>query len=460
MEYGKNSCSDIQICYIGGGSQGWAWKLMSDLYLEEALSGTIRLYDIDREAAKANEAIGNRLFSYEGAKSKWNFVTADSLEKGLTGADFVIISILPATFEEMRSDVHAPEAYGIYQSVGDTVGPGGVFRALRTIPMYEVIAGAIKTCCPNAWVINYTNPMSICTGALYRIFPDIKAFGCCHEVFGAQRLLLMALKEELGIEEPDRHKLRTNVVGINHFTWITEASYKEVDLFPVYARFVEKHAKEGICDKVTDFHFMSLNKVKFDLFQRYGAIAAAGDRHLAEFVPEYLQNPENVEAWGYALTPIEYRIDNKKELNEKSRAYASGAEPIPIEPSGEEGVAQIKALLGLGEIITNVNLPNRGQLQASREIVVETNALFTKDSVRPVMAGALPDGVALLMCRHMQNQEMIVKAALHRDTKLAFEAFCNDPITARLSLKQAKELFVRMFENTRQYLPDYAPLSV
>ena len=460
MEYGKNSCSDIQICYVGGGSQGWAWKLMSDLYLEEALSGTIRLYDIDMEAAKANEAIGNRLFAYEGAKSKWNFVTAASLEEGLKGADFVIISILPATFEEMRSDVHAPEAYGIYQSVGDTVGPGGVFRALRTIPMYEVIAGAIKTYCPNAWVINYTNPMSVCTGALYRIFPDIKAFGCCHEVFGAQRLLLMALKEELGIEEPDRHKLRTNVVGINHFTWITEASYKEVDLFPIYARFVEKHYKEGICDKVTDFHFMSLNKVKFDLFQRYGVIAAAGDRHLAEFVPEYLQNPENVEAWGYALTPIEYRIDNKKELNEKSRAYASGAAPIPIEPSGEEGVAQIKALLGLGEIVTNVNLPNRGQLQASQEIVVETNALFTRDSVRPVMAGALPDGVALLMGRHMQNQEMIVKAALHRDTKLAFEAFCNDPITARLSFQQAKELFVRMFENTRQYLPDYAPLSV
>lgn len=459
MEYERKNCSDIQICYIGGGSQGWAWKLMSDLYLEEALSGTIRLYDIDMEAAKANEAIGNRLFAYEGAKSKWNFVTASSLEEGLTGADFVIISILPATFEEMRSDVHAPEEYGIYQSVGDTVGPGGLFRALRTIPMYEVIANAIKAYCPKAWVINYTNPMSICTGALYKIFPEIKAFGCCHEVFGAQRLLLMALKEELGIEEPDRHKLRTNVVGINHFTWITEASYQDVDLFPVYASFAEKHYKEGICDKVTDFHFMSQNKVKFDLFRRYGAIAAAGDRHLAEFVPEYLQNPENVEAWGYALTPIDYRVDNKKDLNEKSRAYALGETEIPIEPSGEEGVAQIKALLGLGEIVTNVNLPNQGQLTASHEIVVETNALFSRDSVKPVMAGKIPDGVSLLMGRHMQNQEMILKAALERDTELAFCAFLNDPITAKLNLKQARALFSKMFENTRAYLPGYAPLK-
>lgn len=458
MKYGEKRCDDIQICYIGGGSQGWAWKLMSDLYLEEAISGTIRLYDIDMEAAKANEIIGNRLFAGEDAKGKWNFVTASSLAEGLTGADFVIISILPAGFDEMRSDVHAPETYGIYQSVGDTVGPGGIFRALRTIPMYEVIANAIKAYCPKAWVINYTNPMSVCTGALYRIFPDIKAFGCCHEVFGAQRLLLMALKEELGIEETDRHKLRTNVAGINHFTWITEASYRNIDLLPIYARFVEKHYEKGICDKVTDFHFMSQNKVKFDLFRRYGAIAAAGDRHLAEFVPEYLGNPETVETWGYALTPIDYRIDNKRELNEKSRAYASGEVPIPIEPSGEEGVAQIKALLGLGEIVTNVNLPNKGQLEIPYEIVVETNALFSRDSVRPVVAGTLPDRVALLMDKHMQNQQMILKAALERDTQLAFSVFLNDPITAKLTLKQAKELFSRMFENTRQYLPDYEAL--
>lgn len=455
MVYEKNSCKEINICYIGGGSQGWAWKLMSDLYLEEALSGTIRLYDIDEDAARANEAIGNRMFAYEGAKSKWKFTTASTLKEGLKGADFVIISILPATFEEMRSDVHAPEAYGIYQSVGDTTGPGGLFRALRTIPMYEVIGEAIRDYCPKAWVINYTNPMSLCTGALYKIFPEIKAFGCCHEVFGAQRVLLMALKEELGIEEKDRHALRTNVVGINHFTWITQASYKNIDLFPVYRTFVEKHFKEGICDKITDYHFMSQNRVKFDLFRKYGVIAAAGDRHLAEFVPDYIQNPQTVEQWKFALTPVDYRVENKKELNEKSEAYAAGKLPIPIEPSGEEGVAQMKALLGLGELITNVNLPNRGQLEAPEGIVVETNALFTKDCVRPVMAGGMPDGVRLLMGRHMQNQEMILKAALERDKKLAFEAFCNEPLTAKLNLAQAKELFDRMFENTKAYLPGY-----
>ncbi len=113
MIYTEGKCRDIQICYIGGGSQGWAWKLMSDLFMEEALSGTVRLYDIDKEAALANEQIGNRLSAQEGAKGHWKYVCAPTLEKGLKGADFVIISILPATFEEMGSDVHAPEKYGI-----------------------------------------------------------------------------------------------------------------------------------------------------------------------------------------------------------------------------------------------------------------------------------------------------------------------------------------------------------
>lgn len=455
MYYDETGCHDIQICYIGGGSQGWAWKLMSDLYLEDSLSGTVRLYDIDIEAARTNEKIGKRMFSYKDAKGKWDFVTSNTLEEGLRGADFVIISILPATFEEMRSDVHAPEKYGIWQSVGDTVGPGGIFRALRTIPMYEVIGNGIKKCCPDAWVINYTNPMALCTGALYKVFPDIKAFGCCHEVFGIQRVLQMALEEVVGIKEKDRHKLCINVVGINHFTWVTQATYKGLDLFPIYDRFVENHYKEGICDKITDPHFMSKNRVKFDLFKKYGVMAAAGDRHLAEFVPEYVKDPKTVESWGFSLTPVDYRIENKSELNQKSIAYASGEKEIPIEPSGEEGVAQIKALLGLGDLVTNVNLPNVGQMEAETGAIVETNAYFTKNSVRPVFSGGLPDGVKIMMDRHLETQQMILKAALDRNLNLAFEAFYNDPMLGRLGREQAKELFNTMVMNIKEYLPGY-----
>ncbi len=455
MKYLENSCSDINICYIGGGSQGWAWKLMSDLYLEESLSGTVRLYDIDQQAAKANAIIGNTISGYEGAKGHWTYKSVSTLQEGLSGADFVIISILPGTFKEMYSDVHTPEKYNILQSVGDTTGPGGLFRALRTIPMYEEIANSIKKYAKDAWVINYTNPMSICVGALYAVFPEIKAFGCCHEVFGAQRLLLMALKEFEGIEETDRHNLRTNVLGINHFTWIDEASYKTYDLMPVYDKFVEKHYAGGICDKVTDIHFMSKNRVKFDLYRRYGIISAAGDRHLAEFVPGYIRDEKTVQEWGFSLTPIDWRIDNKEMLIKLSREYVNKERPIPIEESGEEGVRQIKALLGLEDLITNVNLPNDNQLVCDKGVVVETNALFTKNKVRPLVAGKLPDDINLMMSVHMNNQKMVLKAGLERDKKLAFAAFLNDPLVKNISVDQAQALFNEMFSNTREYLAEY-----
>ena len=131
MEYADGKVKDLQIAYIGGGSRGWAWTFMTDLAMDEELSGTIRLYDIDAEAAKHNEIIGNRLSAREDVVGKWNYTVSDSLQSALTGADFIVISILPGTFDEMAVDVHMPERLGIYQSVGDTAGPGGAMRALR-----------------------------------------------------------------------------------------------------------------------------------------------------------------------------------------------------------------------------------------------------------------------------------------------------------------------------------------
>ena len=183
----------LTVAYIGGGSRGWAWGFMTDLAMDGQLCGTVRLYDIDRSAAERNEIIGNKISAHKDAVSRWQYTVSDSLQQALAGADFVVISILPGTFEEMRSDVHLPERVGVYQPVGDTVGPGGFMRAMRTIPMYVEIASAIRDYAPDAWVINYTNPMSLCVRTLYEVFPGIKAFGCCHEVFGTQKLLCSML---------------------------------------------------------------------------------------------------------------------------------------------------------------------------------------------------------------------------------------------------------------------------
>ena len=234
----------VKIAYIGGGSKAWARSFMQDLALAPDLAGEVALYDIDVPAAERNQIIGTKIQDKEEALSDFRYTVSETLEEALTGADFVIISILPGTFTQMHTDVHAPEEYGILQSVGDTVGPGGVFRALRTVPVYEEFAEAIRKCCPDAWVFNLTNPMSICVKTLYRCFPQIKAFGCCHEVFHTQDFLCCVLRELTGIEVK-REDIYTDASGINHFTWITEARYQNIDLMKLMPEFMDRYFDTG-----------------------------------------------------------------------------------------------------------------------------------------------------------------------------------------------------------------------
>ena len=242
MKFENGKMKSVRIAYIGGGSRGWAWGLMSDLVFSDDISGEVLLYDIDREAARKNEIIGNMHNSLPEAKSVWTYHAVDTPAEALSGADFVIVSILPGTFDEMESDVHEPEKYGIYQSVGDTTGPGGILRAMRAAPMFEEIAENVKKHAPGAWVINYTNPMTLCVKTLYRIFPGIKAFGCCHEVFGTQEFLSKIVKRKFGLEgDVPRDEIKINVLGVNHFTWITRASRRGTDLFPIYEEYCRDH---------------------------------------------------------------------------------------------------------------------------------------------------------------------------------------------------------------------------
>ncbi len=458
MRFFNEHVEDIKIAYIGGGSRGWARGFMSDLAKEPALSGTVSLYDIDENAAYDNEIIGNKIMSQAKVMTDWKFKTITSLQETLTGAHFVIISILPGTLYEMESDVHAPEKYEIYQSVGDTVGPGGAIRAARTIPMYVTIANTIKEYSPSAWVISYTNPMSICVRTLYRIFPAIKAFGCCHEVFGTQALLQKMIKDRYDIKVQDRNDIKINVLGINHFTWIDRASYKNTDLLPVYREFCQKYKEEGFISEETVHATynpeLGANKVKFDLFLRYGLIAAAGDRHLAEFCPGkwYLDDKDPYPVWKFARTPVSKRMDSYQKQLADTKSYVLGEREFKIAETGEEGVRQIKALAGLGSFITNVNLPNTGQMpDMPLGVIVETNALFQADSVTPVHAGKLPVPVQSLVMRHIYNQETLVEAAIKKDCELAFTAFINDPLVT-LSLSDADRLYKEMLQNTSKYL--------
>ncbi len=457
----------IKIAYIGGGSKLWARSLMSDLALAEGLSGEVALYDIDYDAAESNRKIGDRISNDERSKSFWKYTNHREIDTALEDADFVVISILPATFAEMSCDVHLPEKYGIYQSVGDTAGPGGVLRAMRTLPTYYEFAKKIREICPDAWVINFTNPMSACVKALYDEFPEIKAFGCCHEVFHTQDFLCLVAEKELETERPRRQDIFTDVCGVNHFTWITKATYEDHDLLALLPSFMNKYFEEGYASALgkdrfafrdEGDYFTGSNKVKMDMYRRFGILGAAGDRHLAEFMDgtDYLKDPDTVRDWGFSLTPVSFRIEDQNKKIEDAMAMAEGSMEINIAPSGEEAVDLIKALCGFGTVISNVNLPNRGQSRVLPEgSIVESNCLFTADSLSPVVSADPTDGAYKLIRRASDNIDNLCRGIREKDMELIFRTFCAQGLCKSLSENDARALFREMIDGTREYLVDY-----
>ncbi len=460
QEQGK--VRDIKIAYVGGGSRVWARTLMKDLAFEEALCGKVALYDIDKAAAQDNAVIGNMISQKQEAKAKWKYEVAETLEEALIGADFVILSILPQTFREMHAEVHKPEKIGIYQSVGDTAGIGGYMRAMRTAPIYIGFAEAIKKYAPNAWVINYTNPMTLCTRVLYEYFPEIKLFGCCHEVFGTQMMLAEMYSKITGNPVPKRQEIKTDVSGINHFTWITKATYNGENLFPIFEKIAKEYAEKGFFQDEDSAYPMGPgycgNVIKFELYNRYGVLPAAGDRHLAEFLNNkwYLKNPEMVEKKRFSLTSVDWRIEEQKKKNETARRIAAGEEDIEMKTSHEEGVRQIKAILGLGDLVTNVNLPNKGQIKGYPiGAVVETNAMFSKNSVEPMETTALPVEVDALILKHVYHHEAFIKALKTKDISLMKSIIADDPQCGGASFEEVSMVFDEIYEHNKEALDYY-----
>ena len=458
--HGDSPAVPLKIAYLGGGSRGWARTLMTDLALCADLGGQVFLYDINRAAAELNAELGAWVQSQPGAVSAWRYEVAETAAQALDGADFVICSIQPGPLEAMASDLEIPARYGLHYPVGDTAGAPGLLRGLRAALIYEGFAHEIAARCPDAWIINYTNPMTICTRTLTAAEAGLKVFGCCHEVFGTQEMLAELAAREYGIPTPGRHEIQVNVLGINHFTWIDRAEYQGHDLLALLRAVIDRPGvmrdySRGEVEGWDDY-FRCAHQVKYQLLRRFGILPAAGDRHLAEFVPGFLVDEETPYRFGFSHTPMAYRYGRWHDAEAQTRDLMSGVRPFALTHSSEEGVEQMRALLGLGDMVTNCNLPNTGQMpDLPIDAVVETNARFSRDQVRPLVAGRLPAGVLGLVAPHVANQEMIVRAALSRDLDLAFQAVLNDPLTT-LPVDRAWAMFNEMVAATRAYLPGFA----
>nr|WP_319483146.1 alpha-glucosidase/alpha-galactosidase [uncultured Cohaesibacter sp.] len=434
----------VKITYIGGGSQQWALRLMADLALSDKLTGSLVLYDIDHAAALKNKEISARIFDKPGACSRFVVEVEDSLDEALRGADFVVISIEPGPTEKRFIDLKIPEKYGIFQTVGDTTGPGGIARAIRSIPTMAEFAHRIMAVCPDAWVINYTNPMAWCTGALYAAEPDIKALGCCHEVFHTQEMLAKWIAETYKVDLPRRQDVKLDISGVNHFTFATDAVWKGRSILAEFAAAMTEGEPEGLSRialerEAKEEWFTSEFKIAEDFLARFGVLGAAGDRHLAEFVPWYLSSKAEINSWGVCMTTYEWRIKRANNPDEARQKYLEE----DLAPSGEEGVLLLEALAGATDelVRTNFNMPNIGQNpDAPVGAIVESYGLISKNKVEPIGCGILPSAVQALEDRVLDIQQLVLDGVMNRDRKMVFAGFAIDPLNT-ISPRAARAMF-------------------
>ena len=448
----------IRIAYISENSTNECWQFMSELAAED-IEATVFFYDKDKQASVTNETIGNKLREQPENKANVIYIATDTLDEALRDADFVILSLSVGTLDEIINDIYLPERYGIVQATAESAGPGGVIRALRTIPVCVEVAEAVKKNCPDAWVINTGNPMNISLMALREGYPEIKAFGSTNETFAAAELVAEFVSKDSNLPRVHRKDIKTNLLGINGFCWFDEVTYQGQDVMPIYRKFNENFAANGFEYHTGEFKSnpkVSGNRVKFDMFLRYGVIAAADDRHIAEHCPPwYISTQKTAGNWKFGTLNANYLKRMRVENQAHSKKLMNGDSTLKIAPGKSDLINQMKALMGLKNVITNVDMVNDGQV-ANLPIgcIVQTNALFSNNSIKPVLSGKLPDEVLALTLRHISNQTTIMRAAKEKDLDIAFNAFLNDPLMT-LNLDEATTLYTEMLTGIRSHLVYY-----
>lgn len=453
---------DVTVAYVGGGSRQWVPNLVQDLALSR-FDGEVRLYDVDRESAERNARFGNWVDDREDATASWTYAATDDLEAALSGADVVLLSTQYDPRETFVHDLEIPKEYGIYGAVAATIGPGGILRAMRTIPLYRRFAAAIREHCPDAWVFNFTNPVHFVTRALHDEYPGINAVGMCHEVLHGRGRLADFAEEHLGMDA-DREDVSVNVKGINHFTWIDEATCKGVDLWPTIDDLA--HGEVGSrryepADIADTSPFTDRWQVSWELYRDFGLLPLAGDRHVVEYATWFLQGgKEELNRWGVTRTGSDFRAKHwtpaESEQTTDVAAWLSGEREFDLEASDEVLLEVLDALAGGGTFVTNVNLPNRGQIpDLESGAVVETNALVSAGEIRPLCAGGFPRPLRSLIGTHVDTIETVVEAARDGDVDRAFRAFLLDPQVRGLSPEDARECFAELVAAEAPYLDDW-----
>jgi alpha-galactosidase len=414
----------VKIAFVGGASVKWGPKLIVDMAVTPVFQGArLVLHDIDSAALDVMDRAGKRLVAL--SKGQLEIETTLDLSAALEGADFVILCVSIGGLPAMRNDLEIPKRYGIRQTVGDTVGPGGLARGLRHIPFALRVAREMEQRCPDAWLLNLTNPMTTICRAVGKA-TRIRTIGLCHEVGGRLRHLSSLFT---GAENSPH----AAVAGINHIPLLLRFGIGSEDGFDLLDGWLASHdpyqfVHDRDPDPVKD-GFRDRLALKFFLYQKLGVFFGAGDRHIVEFLHGFLTEKTGYGA-AYGIRPT--RVESREELLRRRRVIAAdiaAGGPVDISRSNEQLVSIISALMGGPPGRFVVNIPNEGQIRnLARDAVVECSAEVSARGIKPVAIGKLPGAAEAIIAPHVARQELIVDAALARDRSPALAALMTDPL--------------------------------
>lgn len=414
----------MKIAFIGGGSVQWTTGLVVDMVLTQTLAGAdLVLHDIDASAldllSHACQRIADQL------DGDIDIMATTDRAMALRDADFVILCVSIGGLAAMRQDLEIPERYGVYQSVGDTVGPGGLARGLRHIPFALQVAREMETLCPDAWLLNLTNPMTTICGSITRA-TGIRTIGLCHEVdiFRDRHLASM-----FGVPAD---KITMEVAGINHLPVILRMDVdgrNGMDLLREWLAMHDVFEFAGDHDDDIRNIFKDRLAVKLSLFEKLGVLFGAGDRHVAEFFSSFLsEESDRGTRYGVVLTTVDHREKLAAYRRARIEAFVGGAAE-EMRMSHEQVAPAMGALAGGPPARCFVNIPNQGQISnLPAGVTVECVAEIDGLGVRPISVGALPYPAYAVVSAHVARQELIVEAALRGERAAALAALATDPL--------------------------------
>lgn len=438
----------MKIAFMGAGSTVFARNVLGDCICTDAFRGMdIALYDIDRRRLEESETILSAINRAHGNPAVIRtFCGPERRLEALDGANFVVNAIQVGGYEPCTvTDFEIPKKYGLRQTIADTLGIGGIMRGLRTIPVLESFARDMERACPNAWFLNYTNPMSILTGYMLR-YTGVKTVGLCHSVQVCSESLLKSLDMEDRLE--GRREL---IAGINHMGWLLELRDRDgKDLYPeVRRRAAEKNRTTRHPDMV-----------RFDYIEKLGYYCTESSEHNAEYNPYYIKAryPELIERFQIPLD--EYPRRCVRQIDEWEREYASlsGQAALPHTRSREYASRIMEAMVTNQPYKIGGNVLNTGGLieNLPPEACVEVPCLVDGSGVTPCRVGRLPLQLAAMNQTHINVHLLTIEAAVTRKREHIYHAAMLDPHTAaELSLDDIIHMVDELLEAHGSWLPQY-----